>query len=214
MAEEIQAQEAPVVGKPTAEVTEETAKKAVTEETAKPAVTKETAKPAVAKETAKTAVTEETAKPAVEEKKPARSAAAEVLADETDEVTPVPEARHRKGGKFMPPGYAHIKSTFNNTIVSICDSNGGVISWNSAGRAGFKGSRKSTAYAATVIAQGAAKGAIIKGMREVEVCVQGAGAGRESAIRAIQAAGLNITLIKDITPMPHNGCRQKKRRRV
>lgn len=168
----------------------------------------------VAEETSAETV-EKTAKPADEEKVAAKSEAAAVLADDAEESNPAPDAKkHRKAGKFMPPGYAHIKSTFNNTIVSICDANGGVISWSSAGRSGFKGSRKSTAYAATVIAQNAAKGAVIKGMREVEVCVQGAGAGRESAIRAIQAAGLNITLIKDITPMPHNGCRQRKRRRV
>lgn len=116
--------------------------------------------------------------------------------------------------KAVPVGVAHIRATFNNTIVSITDIKGGVVAWSSAGRVGFKGSRKSTAFAATMIGQEAAKQAMARGMHEVEVYVQGAGAGRESAIRAIQAAGLNISMIKDVTPMPHNGCRPRKRRRV
>ena len=109
---------------------------------------------------------------------------------------------------------AHIRATFNNTIVSVADLRGGVISWSSAGRAGFKGSRKSTAFAATVVAQEAARGAVAKGMHEVEVRMQGAGAGRESAVRGLQSSGLNISVIKDVTPIPHNGCRPRKRRRV
>jgi small subunit ribosomal protein S11 len=109
---------------------------------------------------------------------------------------------------------AHIRATFNNTIVSIADGEGHVIAWSSAGRAGFKGSRKSTAFAATVVGQDVARQAVGRGMREVEVRVQGAGAGRESAIRAIQAAGVNVSMIKDVTPIPHNGCRHRKRRRV
>jgi small subunit ribosomal protein S11 len=111
-------------------------------------------------------------------------------------------------------GVAHILASFNNTVVSISDPNGGVIAWSSAGRAGFKGSRKSTAFAATVVGQEAARVAVSKGMTEVEVRVQGPGAGRESAIRALQATGLLVTVIKDLTPMPHNGCRPRKRRRV
>jgi small subunit ribosomal protein S11 len=111
-------------------------------------------------------------------------------------------------------GIAHIRATFNNTIVSITDMRGGVVAWCSAGRAGFKGSRKSTAFAATMVAQDAARQASSKGMHEVEVRIQGAGSGRESAIRALQSAGLNVTMIKDVTPMPHNGCRPRKRRRV
>ena len=117
-------------------------------------------------------------------------------------------------GKSVPKGVAYIKSTFNNTIVSITDMTGGVIVWSSAGKAGFNGSRKSTAFAATMAGQDAARQATSKGMNEVEVRVQGAGSGRESAIRALRSSGLNITLIKDITPIPHNGCRQRKRRRV
>lgn len=120
----------------------------------------------------------------------------------------------RGGAKAVPVGIVHIRSTFNNTQVSIADLRGAVIAWSSAGRVGMSGSKKSTAYAATVVAQEAARQAVTRGMHEVEIRVQGAGAGRESAIRAIQAAGLNITVIKDVTPVPHNGCRPRKRRRV
>lgn len=117
-------------------------------------------------------------------------------------------------GRVVPFGVAHIRATFNNTMISITDSKGGVVAWSSAGRAAFKGSRKSTAFAASVVAQEAARQAVARGMQEVEVRVQGPGAGRESAIRALQSAGLSITMIKDVTPMPHNGCRSRKRRRV
>jgi len=120
----------------------------------------------------------------------------------------------KKSGKSIPAGIAFIRSTFNNTQVSIADARGGVISWSSAGKAGFKGSRKSTAFAATMVAQDAARVAIAKGMHECEVRMQGAGAGRESAVRAIQAAGIRVTQITDTTPVPHNGCRARKRRRV
>jgi len=120
----------------------------------------------------------------------------------------------KKSGKSIPAGIAFIRSTFNNTQVSIADARGGVISWSSAGKAGFKGSRKSTAYAATMVATDAAKIAVAKGMHECEVRMQGAGAGRESAVRAIQAAGIKVTQITDTTPVPHNGCRARKRRRV
>lgn len=122
--------------------------------------------------------------------------------------------RKMKGAKNVPYGIAFIKTTFNNTIVSLTDMRGQVVSWSSAGRCGFKGSRKSTAFAATTVAQEAARGAISHGMNEVEVRVQGPGAGRESAVRAIQAAGLRVSAIKDTTPVPHNGCRPKKQRRV
>jgi small subunit ribosomal protein S11 len=125
-----------------------------------------------------------------------------------------PERRARGRGRVIGAGIAHVTATFNNTTVSISDVNGGVISWCSAGRAGFKGSRKSTAFAATMVAQDAARQAVTKGMNEVEVRVRGAGAGRESAIRALQSAGLVVTMIRDLTPIPHNGCRPRKRRRV
>ena len=111
-------------------------------------------------------------------------------------------------------GVAHIQATFNNTIVSITDVQGNVISWSSAGQVGFSGSRKSTAYAAQVASESAARKAMDMGLKDVRVYVNGPGAGRESAIRAIQAAGLDITLIRDVTRIPHNGCRPPKRRRV
>ncbi|MCK9315286.1 MAG: 30S ribosomal protein S11 [Verrucomicrobia bacterium] len=119
-----------------------------------------------------------------------------------------------KGSKNISNGIAHIEASFNNTIVTITDMHGNVISWTTAGRVGFKGSRKSTAFAAQQVAQDAARQAMSHGMREVEVRVSGPGAGRESAIRALQAIGLDIHTIKDVTPIPHNGCRPRKRRRV
>lgn len=119
-----------------------------------------------------------------------------------------------KGSKNIAVGVAHILATFNNTTVSITDMQGNVIGWATAGRAGFKGSRKSTAFAAQQVAQVAARQAMAHGMREVEIRVKGPGSGRESAIRALQAIGLEITVIKDVTPIPHNGCRPRKKRRV
>ena len=122
--------------------------------------------------------------------------------------------RKRRERKNIEKGAAHISATFNNTIVTITDVNGNTISWASAGELGFKGSRKSTPYAAQMAAEEAAKGAIEHGLKTVEVYVKGPGSGREAAIRALQTAGLEITMIKDITPIPHNGCRPPKRRRV
>ena len=119
-----------------------------------------------------------------------------------------------KGGHIVPVGIIYVRASFNNTIVTITDMKGATIAWSSAGRCQFKGSRKSTAYAATVVAQEASKMAVGCGLREAEIRVQGPGAGRESAIRAIQAAGITISCIKDITPIPHNGCRPAKARRV
>lgn len=120
----------------------------------------------------------------------------------------------RRDRKNIEHGIAHIKSTFNNTIVSISDLKGNSIAWSSAGNVGFKGSRKSTPFAAQLAADSAAKAAMEHGMREVEVYVKGPGAGREAAIRSLQAAGLEVNMIKDVTPIPHNGCRPPKRRRV
>jgi small subunit ribosomal protein S11 len=132
------------------------------------------------------------------------------------EAAAVPAAKKVKSRnvRSVPVGVAHVRATFNNTQVTITDVRGGVVAWCSSGRAGFKGSRKSTAFAATLVGQDAARQAIGRGMRDVEVRVQGAGAGRESAIRALQSAGLNVSLIKDVTPIPHDGCRPRKRRRV
>ncbi|MDB6038972.1 MAG: ribosomal protein [Verrucomicrobiales bacterium] len=119
-----------------------------------------------------------------------------------------------KGSKNISVGIANILATFNNTQVTITDMHGNILGWSSAGRVGFKGSRKSTAFAAQQVAQDAARQAMSHGMREVEIKVKGPGSGRESAIRALQAIGLEITAIKDVTPIPHNGCRPRKKRRV
>jgi small subunit ribosomal protein S11 len=129
------------------------------------------------------------------------------------------EKKDRKSGKRkekrnVPHGVAHIQATFNNTIVSLTDPEGNLLSWSSAGRIGFKGSRKGTPFAAQVAAQNAGGNVKDVGMRSVDVLVKGPGAGRESAIRALQASGLEVKSIKDVTPIPHNGCRPRKRRRV
>ena len=120
----------------------------------------------------------------------------------------------RRERKNIDRGHAHIQSTFNNTIVTITDTQGNVLSWASAGELGFKGSRKSTPFAAGEAAETAAKAAMEHGLKSVEVFVKGPGSGREAAIRALQATGLEVTMIKDVTPIPHNGCRPPKRRRV
>ncbi|SMC26111.1 SSU ribosomal protein S11P [Desulfacinum hydrothermale DSM 13146] len=122
--------------------------------------------------------------------------------------------RKKKERKNIQNGIAHIHSTFNNTMITITDMSGNTISWASGGKQGFKGSRKSTPFAAQMAAQAAAKAAMEHGLQNVEVHVKGPGSGREAALRALQAAGLNVTVIKDVTPMPHNGCRPPKRRRV
>jgi small subunit ribosomal protein S11 len=120
----------------------------------------------------------------------------------------------RREKKNVPQGHVHIQATYNHTIITLTDTGGSTISWGSAGVAGFKGSRKSTPYAAAMSADGAARKAMEHGMRQVEVFVKGPGAGREQAIRSLQAAGLEVTAITDVTPTPHNGCRPPKRRRV
>jgi small subunit ribosomal protein S11 len=127
---------------------------------------------------------------------------------------PTKRTSGKKNKRNVPNGVAHIRSTFNNTIVSITDPTGEVISWASAGSSGFKGAKKGTPFAAQTAAEGAGRKAMDQGMRQVEVMVSGPGAGRETAIRALQGAGLEITLIRDVTPIPHNGCRPPKRRRV
>ena len=150
--------------------------------------------------------------PAGEESKESSAAptAAELLADDLADAKIV----KAKKSKNIVTGIAHILATFNNTQVTITDMQGNPISWYTAGRAGFKGSRKSTAYAAQQVAQRAARDAMSHGLREVEVRVKGPGSGRESAVRALQMVGLEITAITDVTPVPHNGCRPSKRRRV
>jgi small subunit ribosomal protein S11 len=139
--------------------------------------------------------------------------APENLSLSSDEVER-PKVVKAKGSKNVHSGIAHVLATFNNTIVTITDTKGNVIGWSSAGKIGFKGSRKSTAYAAQMVAQDASRQAMGHGLKEVEVLVKGPGAGRESAVRALQAIGLDLTLIRDVTPVPHNGCRPPKQRRV
>ena len=124
------------------------------------------------------------------------------------------QTRKRRVKKNIESGIAHIRSTFNNTIVTITDMQGNAVSWSSAVSLGFKGSRKSTPFAAQMAAEAAAKSSVEHGLKTLEVTVKGPGAGREAAIRALQAAGLDVTAIKDVTPVPHNGCRPPKRRRV
>jgi small subunit ribosomal protein S11 len=141
---------------------------------------------------------------------PVAPTAAELLAD-ADAGKKIIKA---KGAKNIASGIANILATFNNTIVAITDMQGNILGWSSAGRVGFKGSRKSTAFAAQQVAQDAARQAMSHGMKEVQVKVKGPGSGRESAIRALQAIGLEISSIKDVTPIPHNGCRPRKKRRV
>jgi small subunit ribosomal protein S11 len=175
-------------------------------EKAEPAAEEKAAKPAPA--------ATEAAKPKGEEAKPEAAAPADGDGLDGEEPAPAPVRRRAKGSKDVPVGVVHIRATFNNTCVTITDTRGNVVAWSSSGRSGFKGSRKSTAFAATMVAQDAARQAAGHGMQEVEVLVQGPGAGRESAIRAVQSAGLTVTAIKDVTPIPHNGCRPPKRRRV
>jgi small subunit ribosomal protein S11 len=159
------------------------------------------AKPKAAKKTKK----KDAAAPA------AAPAPISISLDDTLEPIKVVKA---KGAKNITQGIAHVQASFNNTIVSITDLRGAVLGWSSAGKMGFKGSRKSTAYAAQMVAQDACRQAMGHGLKEVEVRVKGPGAGRESAVRAMQAIGLEITVIKDVTPVPHNGCRPPKQRRV
>jgi small subunit ribosomal protein S11 len=177
------------------------------------ATTTETPAPAPAETPAKPAK-----KPAKAKKEEAAPAAApeppkENLSLNPDDVEK-PKIIKAKGSKNVHTGIAHVLSTFNNTIVTITDLKGNVIGWSSAGKVGFKGSRKSTAYAAQMVAQDASRQAMGHGLKEVEVLVRGPGAGRESAVRALQAIGLDLTVIRDVTPVPHNGCRPPKQRRV
>lgn len=162
------------------------------------------AAPVAATETAPAA--EETKKPEVR-----RDIFAELgLTDDTD----APKILKAKGSKNVSTGIVHVSSTFNNTVVSVTDLNGNVIGWSSAGKLGFKGSRKSTAYAGQVVCQDACRQAMGHGLKEAEVRVKGPGSGRESAVRAVQTIGIEISVIRDVTPIPHNGCRPPKARRV
>lgn len=208
-------------------------KKPATKKEAKPeaAAEKPAAKPAGEGQPAKGPKKEKAAAPGADVAAPAAPAAEGAKPAEGAALTPVAGAAptaaelladdlagkkivKAKGAKNILVGVANILATFNNTLVSITDMQGHVVGWSSAGRVGFKGSRKSTAYAAQQVAQDAARQAMSHGMKEIEVRVKGPGSGRESAIRALQAIGLEITTIKDVTPVPHNGCRPRKKRRV
>src|SRR5438552_10608867 len=187
-------------------------------------------KPRPAKSAAKDAVTTpekvETVTAASTETKPAKKSPPKAKMEEapatvapenlslTGDSIELPKIVKAKGSKNIHNGVAHVLATFNNTIVTITDLKGNVIGWSSAGKVGFKGSRKSTAYAAQMVAQDASRQAMGHGLKEVEVLVRGPGAGRESAVRALQAIGLELTVIRDVTPVPHNGCRPPKQRRV
>ena len=206
--------------RPTTEKKPKSAPKKKDAEVLAPAVESKVSAPAVeSTSTASAEVHPKEAKPASASRKPAKkddkkegtSAGVALSLDENIEPLKIVKA---KGSKNVVHGIAHVQASFNNTIVSITDQKGAVIGWSSAGKCGFKGSRKSTAYAAQMVAQDACKQAMSHGLREVEVRVKGPGAGRESAVRAIQAVGLEITLIRDVTPVPHNGCRPPKQRRV
>ena len=191
------------------------------EATAAPAEAAAATAEAPAAEASAPAAPEAPAKPAKKPAKAKKETAAPVAPEPPKENLSLdpndvekPKIIKAKGSKNVHTGIAHVLSTFNNTIVTITDLKGNVIGWSSAGKVGFKGSRKSTAYAAQMVAQDASRQAMGHGLKEVEVLVRGPGAGRESAVRALQAIGLDLTVIRDVTPVPHNGCRPPKQRRV
>jgi small subunit ribosomal protein S11 len=196
-------------GKPEAAATEKTDAKAVGAEEARPAK-----KAAAGPGAAPAGPAGDAPKPAAEAGAPVAASAAPTAAELLADDLAGKKIVKAKGSKNIVAGIANILATFNNTLVTITDMHGNILGWSSAGRVGFKGSRKSTAYAAQQVAQDAARQAMSHGMKEIEVRVKGPGSGRESAIRALQAIGLEISTIKDMTPIPHNGCRPRKKRRV
>jgi small subunit ribosomal protein S11 len=211
---------APVSETPAETTAEKSTEAPATAETAPVTEAKTEAVPAEAAP-AKAAPAKSEAKPKAAKKAAKKTAEAPAAAEAPKENLSLdpndvekPKIIKAKGSKNVHSGYAHVLSTFNNTIVTITDLQGNVIGWSSAGKVGFKGSRKSTAYAAQMVAQDASRQAMGHGLKEVEVLVRGPGAGRESAVRALQAIGLDLTVIRDVTPVPHNGCRPPKQRRV
>jgi small subunit ribosomal protein S11 len=174
----------------------------------------EASTPVAATETAAPAKAEKPKVKKSKEKKVEEAAPAAAISFNLDDPIEPPKIVKAKGSKNISHGIAHVQATFNNTIVSVTDMRGAVLGWSSAGKMGFKGSRKSTAYAAQMVAQDACRQAMGHGLKEVEVRVKGPGSGRESAVRAMQAIGLEISIIQDVTPVPHNGCRPPKQRRV
>lgn len=216
------APEADAETKPKVAAKKKEATEAVAAETSAPAATAEAAAPAEG--AAAPAATAAPAAPAEKKPKAAKksskkdekkeaAAPAPVSISLDDNIEPIKVIK-AKGSKNVAQGIAHVQASFNNTIVSITDLRGALLGWSSAGKCGFKGSRKSTAYAAQMVAQDACRQAMGHGLKEVEVRVKGPGAGRESAVRAMQAIGLEISVIRDVTPVPHNGCRPPKQRRV
>src|ERR1017187_9439941 len=191
-------------------MSEEKKKPAAPKKEAKPEAAEKSAEPKAPKKAAPAAPAAEATAVAEAPKEPLVPTAAELLGEDPN-AKKVLKAKHAKN---IVSGIANILATFNNTQVSITDAHGNLIGWSTACRVGIKGSRKSTAYAAQQVAQDAARQAMAHGMKEVEVRVKGPGSGRESAIRALQAIGLEISAIKDVTPVPHNGCRPRKKRRV
>ena len=179
-----------------------------------PEASNETATPVAAAEAAAPAKAEKSKVKKSKEKKVEEAAPAAAISFNLDDPIEPPKIVKAKGSKNITHGIAHVQATFNNTIVSVTDTRGAVLGWSSAGKMGFKGSRKSTAYAAQMVAQDACRQAMGHGLKEVEVRVKGPGSGRESAVRAMQAIGLEISIIQDVTPVPHNGCRPPKQRRV
>lgn len=179
-----------------------------------PEASAEASTPVAATETAAPAKAEKPKVKKSKEKKVEEAAPAAAISFNLDDPIEPPKIVKAKGSKNISHGIAHVQATFNNTIVSVTDMRGAVLGWSSAGKMGFKGSRKSTAYAAQMVAQDACRQAMGHGLKEVEVRVKGPGSGRESAVRAMQAIGLEISIIQDVTPVPHNGCRPPKQRRV
>jgi len=179
-----------------------------------PEASAEASTPVAATETTTPAKAEKPKVKKSKEKKVEEAAPAAAISFNLDDPIEPPKIVKAKGSKNISHGIAHVQATFNNTIVSVTDMRGAVLGWSSAGKMGFKGSRKSTAYAAQMVAQDACRQAMGHGLKEVEVRVKGPGSGRESAVRAMQAIGLEISIIQDVTPVPHNGCRPPKQRRV
>lgn len=210
---------------------EDTKPEEPTEETEAPAAEAEAAEAPAAEESApvaeeaapeakaeggeETAAPESTPAPAEGDKKEKPRTAEDIFLElEGDEGAEAPKVLKAKASKNVTTGLVHVSASFNNTIVTVSDPNGNVIGWSSSGKMGFRGSRKSTAYAAQLVAQDACRQAMSHGLKSAEVRVKGPGAGRESAVRAVQGLGIDVTNIKDVTPVPHNGCRPKKARRV
>lgn len=191
------------------EIKDDAAEAPAAEESKAPEATAETATEAPAEASA-TEAGEASAEDAPKAPEKKRDIFAEIAGGEEEQI----RIHKAKKSKNVQTGVVHITATFNNTLVSVTDVNGNAIGWSSAGKMGFKGSRKSTAYAAQVVCQDACRQAMSHGLKEAEVRVKGPGSGRESAVRAVQGLGVNISAIKDVTPIPHNGCRPKKARRV